>query len=80
VLALEYIDGLTRVTSPDGGEAARSGAATPWAEAMLELFFLELYDWGTAADGPEFRQLPHSVRRAEGDELVLLDFGSTLLL
>jgi len=44
---------------------------------MLELFFLELYEWGTLQTDPNFGNYlinPHGKR----DQLVLLDFGSTL--
>jgi len=75
VLALEYVSGH-RVT-----EAAV--AALPQArrnalgKAMLELFFIELYEWGVLQTDPNFGN--YLIRSEEGrDQLVLLDFGSTM--
>ncbi|MHA7816891.1 MAG: ABC1 kinase family protein [Pseudohaliea sp.] len=75
VLALEYIDG-DPVGSPAVAKLslARRNAL---GRAMLELFFLELYDWGLLQTDPNFGNFLIR-RRADGDELVLLDFGSTL--
>ena len=75
VLALEYIRGY-RVTQP---EVARLSQARRNAlgEAMLELFFLELYEWGVLQTDANFGN--YLIRcGAARDELVLLDFGSTI--
>jgi predicted unusual protein kinase regulating ubiquinone biosynthesis (AarF/ABC1/UbiB family) len=75
VLALEYIDG-----DPVGSPAVAKlplGRRNALGRAMLELFFLELYDWGLLQTDPNFGNFLIR-RRADGDELVLLDFGSTL--
>jgi len=80
VLALEYIDGLS-VNAPEV-----AGLALPrrnaLAGAMLELFFIELYQWGQLQTDPNFGNylLRLQDRRLRGarDELVLLDFGSVL--
>ena len=75
VLALEYIRGY-RVTQP---EVARLSQARRNAlgEAMLELFFLELYEWGVLQTDANFGN--YLIRCGDArDELVLLDFGSTI--
>ncbi len=75
VLALEYIDG-----DPVGSPAVAKlplGRRNALGRAMLELFFLELYDWGLLQTDPNFGNFLIR-RRPGGDELVLLDFGSTL--
>lgn len=75
VLALEYIRGY-RVTQP---EVARLPQARRNAlgEAMLELFFLELYEWGVLQTDANFGN--YLIRCGDArDELVLLDFGSTI--
>ncbi|MEM6604700.1 MAG: AarF/ABC1/UbiB kinase family protein [Pseudomonadota bacterium] len=75
VLALEYVRGYrvntSEVAALDQTRRNRLG------EAMLELFFLELYEWGTLQTDPNFGNYlinPHGKQ----DQLVLLDFGSTL--
>ncbi|CAN0602630.1 unnamed protein product, partial [Ectocarpus sp. 12 AP-2014] len=46
-------------------------------EAMLELFFMELYEWGVLQTDPNFGN--YLIREFDGaDQLVLLDFGSTM--
>jgi predicted unusual protein kinase regulating ubiquinone biosynthesis (AarF/ABC1/UbiB family) len=75
VLALEYVRGH-RVTQ---GEVASLPQARRDAlgRTMLELFFIELYDWGVLQTDPNFgNYLIHS--EGDHDELVLLDFGSTM--
>jgi predicted unusual protein kinase regulating ubiquinone biosynthesis (AarF/ABC1/UbiB family) len=75
VLALEYMRGH-RVTQPEvaGLPQARRDAL---GRNMLELFFIELYDWGVLQTDPNFgNYLIHS--EGDQDELVLLDFGSTM--
>ena len=75
VLALEFVAGKA-VTDP---AVARLSLArrNELAKAMLELFFLELYDWGLLQTDPNFgNYLVHA--RPSGDRLVLLDFGSML--
>lgn len=75
VLALEYVDGL-RVTQSDVAQLPQK-RRDALAAAMLELFFIELYQWGTLQTDPNFgNYLIESRRRS--DRLVLLDFGSTL--
>jgi predicted unusual protein kinase regulating ubiquinone biosynthesis (AarF/ABC1/UbiB family) len=75
VLALDYVAGI-RITQGDvaGLSQARRNAL---GEAMLELFFIELYRWGVLQTDPNFgNYLVDSGPRS--DRLVLLDFGSTL--
>ena len=75
VLALEYVDGLS-VNDP---VVARLSLArrNQLAQAMLELFFIELYDWGLLQTDPNFGN--YLVQPSpEGDRIALLDFGSTL--
>ncbi len=77
VLALEYIDGDPVGSPAVAGLSLRRRNAL--GRAMLELFFLELYDWGLLQTDPNFGNF--LIRRrpdGDGDELVLLDFGSTL--
>ena len=48
---------------------------------MLELFFYELYQWGVLQTDPNFGNFlirPGKNNGRAGDELVLLDFGSTM--
>ena len=75
VLALEYVRGKA-VNEPAIGRLslARRNAL---ARAMLELFFLELYDWGMLQTDPNFGNYLLNVR-GDVDQLVLLDFGSML--
>jgi predicted unusual protein kinase regulating ubiquinone biosynthesis (AarF/ABC1/UbiB family) len=75
VLALEYVHGL-RVTQADVAQLSQA-RRNRLGEAMLELFFIELYDWGTLQTDPNFGNylIEPAARR---DRLVLLDFGSTL--
>ncbi|MDA8752658.1 AarF/ABC1/UbiB kinase family protein [Halieaceae bacterium] len=75
VLAMEYVEGylVTRSEVAALPQARRDALG----RAMLELFFLELYDWGILQTDPNFGN--YLVRSREGgDELVLLDFGSTM--
>lgn len=76
VLALEFVGGhlVTQAEVAQLGQARRDALG----EAMLELFFLELYDWGLLQTDPNFGN--YLLRLAPGgDELVLLDFGSVLV-
>ncbi len=75
VLALEYIDGW-QVNRPEVA-ALSQRRRNALGRSMLELFFLELYSWGVLQTDPNFgNYLIRSGSRR--DELVLLDFGSTL--
>lgn len=75
VLGLEYVSGYRASRS----EVAQLGQARRNAlgEAMLELFFMELYRWGLLQTDPNFGNYLVAPAAA-GDELVLLDFGSVL--
>ncbi|MBN7795052.1 ABC1 kinase family protein [Parahaliea mediterranea] len=76
VLALEFIEGhlVTRAEVAQLSQARRDALG----EAMLELFFFELYDWGLLQTDPNFGN--YLLRLSpQGDELVLLDFGSVLV-
>ncbi|TXS89914.1 AarF/ABC1/UbiB kinase family protein [Parahaliea maris] len=75
VLGLEYVSGY-RVSR---SEVARLGQQRRNAlgEAMLELFFMELYRWGLLQTDPNFGNYLIAPS-ATGDELVMLDFGSVL--
>jgi predicted unusual protein kinase regulating ubiquinone biosynthesis (AarF/ABC1/UbiB family) len=75
VLALEYVDGHL-VGDPEVA-ALPQARRDALGRAMLELFFIELYDWGLLQTDPNFGNF--LLRRHQGrDELVLLDFGSAL--
>jgi len=76
VLALEFIEGhlVTQSEVAQLSQARRNALG----EAMLELFFFELYDWGLLQTDPNFGN--YLLRLSpRGDELVLLDFGSVLV-
>jgi predicted unusual protein kinase regulating ubiquinone biosynthesis (AarF/ABC1/UbiB family) len=75
VLALAYMEGH-RVTQADVANLSQARRNALGA-AMLELFFIELYDWGTLQTDPNFGNYLVQVG-ARSDRLVLLDFGSTL--
>lgn len=75
VLGLEFIEGY-RVNSPQVA-AWSQPRRDALGRAMLELFFIELYEWGVLQTDPNFGN--YLLRRENGhDQLVLLDFGSTL--
>jgi len=75
VLALEYIDGW-QVNRPEVA-ALSQRRRNALGRSMLELFFHELYSWGVLQTDPNFgNYLIRSGSRT--DQLVLLDFGSTL--
>jgi hypothetical protein len=72
---MEYIDGhlVTQAEVANLSQDRRNALG----RAMLELFFLELYQWGVLQTDPNFGN--YLVRSSGSlDELVLLDFGSTL--
>jgi hypothetical protein len=75
VLAMEFVAGhlVTQAEVAQLPQARRNALG----RAMLELFFLELYQWGVLQTDPNFGN--YLVRSHDGrDELVLLDFGSTM--
>ncbi|WOJ96672.1 AarF/ABC1/UbiB kinase family protein [Congregibacter brevis] len=75
LLALEYVEGH-RVTEPAVAALSQS-RRNALGQAMLELFFIELYDWGVLQTDPNFGN--YLIRSNDAsDSLVLLDFGSTL--
>jgi predicted unusual protein kinase regulating ubiquinone biosynthesis (AarF/ABC1/UbiB family) len=81
VLAMEYIEGST-VTGP-GISSLPLKRRNALAKAMLELFFIELYEWGLLQTDPNFgnyliQLTPGRRPDKAADKLVLLDFGSTL--
>jgi len=75
VLAMEYVQGhlVTQSEIAHLPQPRRDALG----KAMLELFFLELYEWGVLQTDPNFGN--YLVRMGEeSDDLVLLDFGSTM--
>lgn len=80
VLAMEFIEGFSVVD--DNVARLSLERRNALAKALLELFFLELYDWGVLQTDPNFGnyllRLDDRRKRAAADELVLLDFGSVL--
>jgi len=75
VLAMEFIQGH-QVTHADVAALSQARRDT-LGRAMLELFFYELYHWGLLQTDPNFGNYLIRCRDGE-DELVLLDFGSTM--
>jgi predicted unusual protein kinase regulating ubiquinone biosynthesis (AarF/ABC1/UbiB family) len=75
ILALEFVEGH-RVSEAAIARLPQS-RRNALAKAMLELFFIELYDWGVLQTDPNFGNY---LIQSEGDadRLVLLDFGSTM--
>lgn len=78
VLALEYVHGLN-VGAPEVAALSQT-RRNALGEAMLELFFIELYEWGVLQTDPNFGNylIRPGTRRDRQDQLVLLDFGSTM--
>ncbi len=80
VLAMEYIEGYT-VTAPEVA-ALPQARRNALGQAMLDLFFCELYDWGLLQTDPNFGnyllRLDDRRKSSGDDELALLDFGSVL--
>lgn len=80
VLAMEFIEGFS-VTDEHVARLSLE-RRNALAKALLELFFLELYEWGVLQTDPNFGnyllRLEDRRKRSAADELVLLDFGSVL--
>lgn len=80
VLAMEYIEGFS--VDDTNVSALSQARRNAYAEAMLELFFIELYDWGLLQTDPNFGnyilRLGNQPKKGGVDDLVLLDFGSVL--
>jgi predicted unusual protein kinase regulating ubiquinone biosynthesis (AarF/ABC1/UbiB family) len=80
VLALEYMEGYS--VTDERVAALSQERRNALARGMLELFFLELYDWGCLQTDPNFGNyllnLQDRRKKLAHDELVLLDFGSIL--
>ena len=80
VLALDYMEGCSVTDERVSGLSQERRNAL--AESMLELFFLELYEWGCLQTDPNFGnyllKLDDRRKRIGDDALVLLDFGSVL--
>lgn len=76
VLALSYEPGLSvRDAAVQALPQARRNAL---AQAALDLFLHELFDWGMVQTDPHFGN--YRIRPgADGDRIVLLDFGATRL-
>jgi predicted unusual protein kinase regulating ubiquinone biosynthesis (AarF/ABC1/UbiB family) len=76
VLALSYEPGVSvREAAVQGLPQERRNAL---ARAALELFLRELFDWGMVQTDPHFGN--YKIRpAADGDRIVLLDFGATRL-
>ncbi len=75
VLAMAFVDGhlVTHAEVSTLSQQRRNALG----RAMLELFFYELYHWGVLQTDPNFGN--YMIRsRGDRDELVLLDFGSTM--
>lgn len=76
VLALSYEPGLN--VRDRAVQALPEARRVQLAQAALELFLRELFDWGMVQTDPHFGN--YRIRPADdGDRLVLLDFGATRL-
>lgn len=76
VLALSYEPGTT--ARDPALRALPAARRTALAEAALDLFLRELFDWGMVQTDPHFGN--YKMRLGEqGDRIVLLDFGATRL-
>lgn len=79
ILALEYIEGF--IVTRSEVAALSQERRNALGRAMLELFFYELYEWGVLQTDPNFGNFLIKLDEhgdSSGDELVLLDFGSTM--
>lgn len=80
ILAMEFVEGYS-VADPDIARLSLQ-RRNLLAQAMLELFFYEVYEWGLLQTDPNFGNYLLNLddrRLKEGhDELVLLDFGAVL--
>lgn len=80
VLAMEFVEGYS-VVDPDVARLSLP-RRNLLAQAMLELFFNEVFEWGVLQTDPNFGNYLLKLddrRLKEGhDELVLLDFGAVL--
>ncbi|MEM9255598.1 MAG: AarF/ABC1/UbiB kinase family protein [Pseudomonadota bacterium] len=80
VLAMEFVDGYS-VADP-AVLALPLPRRNALAEAMLELFFFEVYHWGALQTDPNFGNyllcLDDRRRNSGRDRIVLLDFGSVM--
>ena len=79
VLAMEYLEGS--LVNTDQVLQLPLARRTRLGQAMLELFFLELFEWGVLQSDPNFGNYLVQVDsrpRAAADRLALLDFGSVL--
>jgi predicted unusual protein kinase regulating ubiquinone biosynthesis (AarF/ABC1/UbiB family) len=75
ILALEFVAGHR--VSEAAVAALSQSRRDALGKAMLELFFIELYDWGVLQTDPNFGNYLIQTD-ADVDRLVLLDFGSTM--
>ncbi len=79
VLALEYLRGRS-VNDPAIARLSLK-RRNALARAMLELFFIELYEWGLLQTDPNFGNYLIDIAKpgsGEVDRLALLDFGSMM--
>jgi predicted unusual protein kinase regulating ubiquinone biosynthesis (AarF/ABC1/UbiB family) len=80
VLAMEYVEGFS--VSDDDVSRLSLERRNDLAKAILELFFIEVYEWGLMQTDPNFGnyllRLDDRRKKSGKDELVLLDFGSVL--
>ena len=76
LLAMEFVSGKPVTAAGVGRLSLQRRNAL--AQSMLELFFLELYEWGLLQSDPNFGNYLVKVDPQRQDQLVLLDFGSVL--
>jgi predicted unusual protein kinase regulating ubiquinone biosynthesis (AarF/ABC1/UbiB family) len=80
ILAMEYIEGFS-VVDADVGRLSLE-RRNNLAQTILELFFVEVFEWGLMQTDPNFGnyllRLDDRRKKSGQDELVLLDFGSML--
>ena len=73
-LAMEYVEGYAVTDSKIQNLSQERRNAL--AEAMLRLFFKEIFEWNTMQTDPNFGNYRIQLDDKNGDKLVLLDFGA----
>ncbi|MFT5579517.1 MAG: putative unusual protein kinase regulating ubiquinone biosynthesis (AarF/ABC1/UbiB family) [Paraglaciecola psychrophila] len=75
IIAMEYMEGESVTSEPVA--ALSQNRRNAIASSMLDLFFLEVYQWQLMQSDPNFGNYLITIGESS-DQLVLLDFGSVL--